>query len=409
VIFEDGEREQLFTIHLVDKGMWNATKEFKLFLSNPDNCELGKYLYTARVKIIDKHTFPSDKYAARLNEGPDEYRRISSSKLFLEYFKLNFHQPDMFSGTILTLCCDQLPNLNLILQTWMSMYMVDVVFNIKDKETEKELVFFQTRLKEAFLVAVLWVVPIFFLHLWSYVKIRLDLEGHAVAYLRANLMRKYLNLSEAAREELDSGHVQVAMTNSCVKLASGYVAVVDCVRSVGTVLVLIIFTLHSNPDAWWVAVAMPLIMVAYVIFRACLPDVQRAGKQRRRLFTLVDEICKNYRLILAYYQREKMNERLSDRVAELRQQSLPEAIVTNNNEYFPTYLGKMFIGLFIVISAPVVLGEKEGHHGPLSLGTFLATIAVIKEVAATCLLMYKDYLVLVRTSDAVKDSHIGSI
>ena len=38
-------------------------------IKGPDNCELGKYLHTCRVKIIDDDKFPSNKYGEQIEEG----------------------------------------------------------------------------------------------------------------------------------------------------------------------------------------------------------------------------------------------------------------------------------------------------------------------------------------------------
>merc|ERR1719161_1943009 len=90
--FGPGEVSKAIKIPVLDGYGWNSTLEFKMRLTNPVNCELGRFLYLCRVKVIDKDTFPTNRFMKEIKEhGPrnlDEVG-ISGVDLFFEWCKLN--------------------------------------------------------------------------------------------------------------------------------------------------------------------------------------------------------------------------------------------------------------------------------------------------------------------------------
>lgn len=50
--------------------------------------QLGKYLKTCRVKVIDQDTFPSSFYAKELQENLENAEEVNQMGLFIEYVKL---------------------------------------------------------------------------------------------------------------------------------------------------------------------------------------------------------------------------------------------------------------------------------------------------------------------------------
>ena len=79
VLIEEGQDIVQINIEILDNPEWNPTLEFKIHLSDPAGCELGLYLRTARVKVIDRNRFPSDAYCEQIHP-----RRC---KLFHRYTK----------------------------------------------------------------------------------------------------------------------------------------------------------------------------------------------------------------------------------------------------------------------------------------------------------------------------------
>ena len=89
---------------------------------------------------------------------------------------------------------------------------------------------------------------------------------------------------------------------------------------------------------------------------------------------MVSEISHNYRLIAGYFQRPAMNDKFAARATKLSEVRLPWVAYELRSEFFFDWLGPLFVGGYVAFYSHLVL---SGH---LSLGTFLATISVFKEV-----------------------------
>ena len=66
-----------------------------------------------------------------------------------------------------------------------------------------------------------------------------------------------------------------------------------------------------------------------------------------------------------------MNEIFARQTNELRRQYIPEKVEAVNNEYFPKWLGPVFVSIYIAMDA------KSVFEGPFHW-TFLATIQVMR-------------------------------
>ena len=94
------------------------------------------------------------------------------------------------------------------------------------------------------------------------------------------------------------------------------------------------------------------------------------------VLSLAAEVCQRYRLIADYFQRPQMNEIFARQTNELRREYIPENIEGVNNEYFPKWLGPVFVAAYIALDAQNVFDAT------ISLGTFLATISVMKDISS---------------------------
>ena len=118
-----------------------STEEFKVHLCKPSGAALGRYLRTCRVKVIDSDTFPSSKYEEQLVRGKKGVSEIRTIGLLWEYWKLCFLQlPGIGKRSCLVVFLDQFQNVYRVILLALSMYMVDVLFNTADPNTEKSLI-----------------------------------------------------------------------------------------------------------------------------------------------------------------------------------------------------------------------------------------------------------------------------
>ena len=112
-----------------------------MHLCKPSGATLGRYLRTCRVKVIDSDTFPSSKYESQLLRGKQGVSEIRTIGLLWEYWKLCFRQlPGIGKRSCLVVFLDQFRNAYRVILLALNMYMVDVLFNTGNPDTEKHLI-----------------------------------------------------------------------------------------------------------------------------------------------------------------------------------------------------------------------------------------------------------------------------
>jgi len=360
------------------------TLEFKIHLRNPENCEVGQYLHFARVKIIDNDFFPSTKYEEELSEGEEGIESIPGWKLMIEYFKLNFSVDGIAWRTTAILLLDQIHNIYKFMLLKIQIYLVDVLFNLEEREEKDEEIWLKLgpeggRIYTARLIALLYIVPMVFLHIWDVQKVYLDLGGISREYLQVNLFRKYLNYSEDSRQKVPSSHMQVAIIQDCDEVAEGYTSMLKLLQVVGKLVIVTSFILQENPSALSSVLLMPIIMLTFVYFRSTglVALVEVVALKTAEVIGLVNEATTKYGLIADYQQRPQFCELFEERSKELSEGRLPMERMIVNNNYAPKWLGPVFTGVYIAMNAQKVLANESD----LPLGVFLATVRVFAELA----------------------------
>jgi len=397
ITFEDGEETQSIDITIINDPNWNPTLEFKLSLTDPKGCELEKYLKTARVKVIDKTPFPTYKYASNIAQGMEGLNKINSVGLFLEYVRFVASRKGMLWRSVFTIAGDQMRNLYLLLNLFIKIYMVDVLF--KDSAAEdNHLLVPGNRPATAAVLGGLIVGPMVVLHLWDIVKVKLDLVGMISVVLQTSVFAKYLNYSEESREVVSGAQLTIATTQDCQALANGYTSALAMVEVTVRVVVLACFALKQNPGAWWAVAAMPAIMLVVTACR--MPIVLKVnadvGEYASDFHAYVAETVANYSVVQDYFQRPRMNEHYQRKSEALRVNQIPATMVEVNNKYCPKWLGPVFVGLYIAFESDAVF------TGELSLGKFLATVSILTDMAQDFAGIYELLMMISGTFDEVK-------
>jgi len=396
LVFEEGEHSKLITVDLIDDDVWSPTLEFKVLLSEPVNCEIGTNLYLARVKVIDDDCFPSNKYRNLIGQGQnlDEgLGQIPASSLLWSYMKWNWNAPGINWRSAMYVTFDQVHNAYLYFKMWVTVFLVDTLFN---EDTPKNNLFMGSRTATCSLLAMGYVIPIFFIHLWDNIKTNMDVGGMTCELLQDSLFRKYLNYSEESRLAVHHCDIHVAIMDESDKAAKGYVKMLDVVRTVSKFLILMYFILQENPRAVVFVVSMPLLMIVLAcLFEGGLSEAEEEFTRREAsLISLIQEVCFKYRLIADYAQRPKMNEFFETRGKLFRSAGAKVTCIKNNLNFIPVYIGTIFTGLYIVMTCKYV-GET------LTVGAFVATVSIIGEIADDCLGLYGKLTSMKESTDAV--------
>mmetsp|Transcript_136860 Transcript_136860/g.292335 ORF Transcript_136860/g.292335 Transcript_136860/m.292335 type:complete len:535 (-) Transcript_136860:110-1714(-) len=183
-----------------------------------------------------------------------------------------------------------------------------------------------------------------------------------------------MNFSEASRVRIPLAEVEIAMTEDANACAVGYAAVMRSANHACKFSVLTLFLFYHNHQAWWVIVTTPLLNGIWVVFRACMGHLALPSKGGRGVLNdHLIESYENHDLIASFVQRDRVNDRFAASAEKLRSRHVPHAIVEANCFWGPKWIGIFLTGAFIVTGGQRVL-DKE-----FSLGTFLATISVIRQ------------------------------
>ena len=374
ITFEHGQYEQSIPVGILNNPDWMATLEFKVVLENPVGCQLGKYLQVCRVKVLDTDFFPSSTYAHILEQGETGMAKMNKLFLFVEFVKLLMSVPSIAWRLAVTLAVDQLKNLYVWFMLVSSVYMVNVIFS-KDAAMEQELLVPGDPEMTAQLIGLIYVLAPLLLHCWKEAKLQMDIRGCCALFLQTSIMRKYMNYSDRSRAEVSQHEVQTFVIDTAAELSQSIDDISSICESLGKLLVLNYFAVSSDPDVAWAAMAMPVIMALWACLReAVLHKPEETDDSEKLVSDLVSEISQNYRLIASYFQRPAMNDKFAARATKLCEVRLPYAAYEMRSEFFFGWLGPLFVGGYVAFYSPLVLSGK------LSLGTFLATISVFKEV-----------------------------
>jgi len=102
--------------------------------------------------------------------------------------------------------------------------------------------------------------------------------------------------------------------------------------------------------------------------------VEKVRKTQEHVGSLVHEMCGQYQLIADYFQRPQMNEHFCHVVEHMNEAMLPMEFMEVNSGYVPRWLSAILYSAYLSVAAMDVLS------GDLSLGFFIATLKVFKEM-----------------------------
>ncbi|CAK0834514.1 unnamed protein product [Prorocentrum cordatum] len=380
--FSEKDTCKSITIPIIDDGQWCTTLEFSVLLYDPVGCELGRYLYTSRVKVIDGDTFPTNRFndvikehgLRGLTQGDCGVKPV---ELLIEYFKLNYSNLAVKSMTIATLAIDQLQNLYFLLTVNLLKYVADDVL----AQGADPAAFLVPNSLESTLISVgaLYLVPYGLLNGLDIWKSQLGLPEVSKAYLRQNVFRKFMNYDADSRGKVPSSERVLAMTSDIDDIVeSGYMKALEIVKITGKLGVSSFFILQENPDGLG-PIAFRIFTLATLAFVAVNGDesvrVQEAiSKQEGRMVATVQDSAAKYRLIADYLMRPKIQDELERNVHELSKASIPAQTLECVNEYYPGWLAN------VLTAAYIIYGGQQVVQGDLQIGAFLATSGVIKDV-----------------------------
>lgn len=363
-------------VNILDTETFDPTLEFHVNLFNAKNCYLGLYLNTCRVKVIDNDLFPSSKYKAEL-EQPGGAHRISEYGLMLEYLMLAYQQTGIRWRTMVHFLMDQLGTAHLWLTIRLQIYLVNVVLNVSDEQTEDMLWIAGNRPLTASAVGMLWCAPMIFIIFAENLQVKLDLIGLLVIWIRRSLFRRYLNYSDEALLSISEARVHTMIMHKAETVASSYLAALGFVTTALRVLMLMTIVSAKHPRALFVMCPMVMAFGLWGYFRLpkLLKENRVLGRANNALSMFTVDTSRFYSVIKDYSQRPMMNDQFGEKAIDSATAALVPNRIRLNNALFGSCLGPICIGVYITIFSEFVFAAT------LSLGSFLAMIGVIKTIS----------------------------
>lgn len=396
VVFQEGNDVQTVDIKITAKSGFETTEEFKLKLSDPVNCKLGAFLHTCRVKVCGRGCFPSQRYAKYLERGMAGIEEIGGWRLFIEFQRLVYQTEGMPRRLALTLILSQIPNLYIYICLWISVYLVDSLF---DKE-EQPLVTggpLGGRIYTAYILAALYFVPVLVIFLSSVVKAHIDLGGHISSMLKMHMVRKFLNFNDESRQFVGQARVQTTIVVFSDQLARSLLVSMDFAAQLGKVAVIFLFCAMKDQRVLVASCIMPLVMCAFGVVQtpSILAAESRSTATVVEMSRAVHEVSDYFRMIAEYQKRPVAEDQVRTRDMARRHANNSLQVVHANNRFLGRVLGPLFIAIHIALHAEcIITGEQK-------LGTFVATISVFHELGNLYCDVYVAFLTILSSHGAL--------
>lgn len=391
VTFAPGEHTKTIEVKLVDNEVWNSWAEFRVTLSHASQCKLDVHHRIARVKVTNDDTFPTHEYDPQVQQGTKGIQSIGAWNLFFSYVKFNYECGGVKWQTILSLILDQVSNVCLFVTLYVGVYMVDTLFA---RGTAKKMNF--SKYNTALMIASWYVIPVLMVYAWEMCKVKLDIRGKTKQFLQISMIRTYLEYTPSSLCRVSASDLNITISSSADLVAGSYVAALNMGQCLGKIFTVLLFIFLYQPDmiAFVKALLMPLLLFLYLMSRVgAFQRVQTVVDAKMRdLVILINDICNKYSLIAEYRKRPAMSDIFEGAADDHTKASIPVTFVKLNTFYATKFLSGFFIATYIIMQAPAVL---DGH---LSLGLFLATIAIYGTYLADALTDLNNHLTAIMES-----------
>lgn len=375
--FEPGEVYKSLAVPIIDTDKWNTTLEFKIRLTDPQGCELGRYLYICRAKVIDKDCFPTNRFQKEIQEfGPGNLvaNGVSDIELLIEYFKLNYSFDGMAWKSWATVGIDLLGNVYYLLTINLLKYVADDVLG--PDASAADLLAPGNRELTLVFVGALYLVPYGLLNLLDFWKAQLEIAEGSRAILQENIFRRFMNYDEESRSRVlgsEMGLVMVQDVNDIVD--SGYMKMFEVAKNAGKFGVSTYFILGENPEATGPLALSAFAILAFVVlnYRKNVLVNEEVSDMQAEMMEVVQETNQKYRLIADYYMRPQMQDTLAGGIDNLNKATIPLKVSEVTNNYYPGWISAVLVAGYVSIGGEGVL------QGSIQIGAFLATINAVKD------------------------------
>lgn len=380
LVFEIGEAVKQIHVDLVDNCDYNTTLDFdvKLDPGNSVNAILTRDAMTTEVKIIDDDAFPTNKYKDLIVSG--QHHALPRAYIFWEYILMNLRQPVIRSGAWKMVILGQLHNMHTFSNLVTFVYVLDYVL---DRDNDEFLC--GSRQQSLFFAVLALLVPMAILYY-------LDIQSHSFhigsssrRMLQRALLRRFMNFSAQAREQLMPGQMITAMTRDIEYLvSSGFMSIFKMTTLLGQLSLVLCFQFlvprfcgkEEQSIVVLPSACFPLLIFLFVSYRfqRTMEVLDTQIDAMDCYAGSVENMVHTHRLISAFGKQRFFMMHFDGFIGKLNAARHNSGICVLHNAYFVRWLSTAIVAIYVFCAGHQVL------RGDLRLGMFVANIHLFRAV-----------------------------
>lgn len=400
LVFEPGDTTKSIRIALISSNEWDTTLEFSVILSRDHlvGATLPENLSVAKVRVIDRDLFPTNKYADEIKKC--QLNKVPPGMLFIEYCKRNWGDPVVRRGTIKRMLADQVHNFYFIFTAILNIYLIDAVLKASYKHHRSHMmILVQDKTTALALTAILFVIPLAALHVLDSRRLHWRVGGSSRILLQRSLIRKFLNYTQCSRSQTKEGDLVMAMTRDSVDIVQkGYYGVLALAKELGHLLILLaydflvamIFHKPLRPSLLCPFAVLPVVLISFLVFRRKLISERHETEMQcqNEFVDRIDQTVMNYQLIADYDRRNQYVDLCENAIRAFNRAHRANSYAVLNNRYFARWLSVLTVAIYIFFGGSQVV-ERE-----LVLGVFLMDLRILQSLGKSWTRIYEVVLEL---------------
>lgn len=376
LVFQPGERMQFIYIPTTNDESWDATLEFEVLLLDEglENAQLGRYLFTTRVKILDDDAFPTNRFKEQIQAG--QLRKVSTPLLMWEYFKMNYKNKVVRRGLRRQVLCEQLENVYFVMCLFLDLWMVDYVLCPECDLSNASM--------KLYMIMVLRTVPAIFIHFAEFRSKYWKVGGASRMTLQSNLLRKYLAYDEVSLAKIDPSKLILAMQRDAGDIVQDAFCKIPKLISCSIKLLLLLVYQVVTPIALGDGLKMkvlvqrfvpvllfPIVMITFLKLRnpRTLHYLEEQKRLQNDMLLHIRQTIENFSIIRDYRKRGQYVDMFVKKVAAFNNGFTESAAIKVNNQQFSKW-----VALIVCVAYTGYGGQQVADGAPL--GAFLNNLAV---------------------------------
>mmetsp|Transcript_8545 Transcript_8545/g.20284 ORF Transcript_8545/g.20284 Transcript_8545/m.20284 type:complete len:841 (-) Transcript_8545:23-2545(-) len=377
--FGPGESVRSVEVEILDDDSFDSTLDFLVLLENASNCVIDPEGRQCVVMIMDDDIFPSNAFEEELEQQSEDLLYEVGWSLLRAFMWFCYeHVPEIAKKSVAMLLMSMLGNAYYLGTIFIRVYLVDTVLNNTDPSTESRLWFPGDRDSTAVALGLAWILPNFILlgSDWFEMK-KLEMGFNIRYHLRVNLFRKYLNYTDKSVSAVPLQDLKISMMEDIPELVSqGYLIIFELWAMMGKIICIAYFMLRKHPFSAIPLFVYPLLIMLYLHFTYTqrLQLMAKEGEGQSATTGTVMQLHKAQGLIQAYGASGYVVHHFEKILRNQRSLTMQLKTFEFWNSQLIPWITLLAIGIYMSLASRVVL------HGHTSLGSFLATINVYKDL-----------------------------